>query len=274
MSTDIISLTTAIECIPTVLSNIPDTVWAAVTAALITLFGVHLSNRNSREQLRIQIDRQEQENRRHRKAEMRRSVYLQLCEVLPRINILYLSLGDAVIDIRASREVMTDLGSVASKIQLIGESETSKLAIKLSNEYAQFWTDALHKSLDVQNALRKEEREGKYANDLHGYLQTKLKELDSADSVDYEKTKAYVASLSEAHNEAQQNFQTARTTRMELRKEYIKWAVQRLEVPQDIAIALSAELRTELETSTDKDQLIQIMKTSRDEVRNRIVEMM
>jgi len=54
----------------------PDTVLAAITAALITLFGIHLQNRSNFRQLQERLDQERVERSTQRKIELRRETYL------------------------------------------------------------------------------------------------------------------------------------------------------------------------------------------------------
>ena len=90
-------------------ANVPDTVWAAIVASGITLFGVHFANRNSRKQLRMQLDHATNEATRKRTFEMRQTVYLGGAEAIARATALvgrmnHLALTDDEI-IRTSADI-------------------------------------------------------------------------------------------------------------------------------------------------------------------------
>jgi len=254
------------------LAVVPDTVWAAITASLLTLTGVILSNRNSRKQLKIQLDRQELENRHQRKSELRRSVYLQFCDTLPRTKIFYTCLANDTMNESSVERSMLELGSITNKIQLIGEPAASELASKLSNEFAMFWGEALQESREAHNKALEETLKRQSLETLQTNLDVKRRHLDTASESERIKLTKELVKYHSEYQKLKKSLDVICSERERLRRKYIKWAVERMETPQNLAIELTAELRQELETSSDKNQLIDRMNKSNNEVREIILK--
>jgi uncharacterized membrane protein len=110
----------------TAAGHIPDAVWAAIAASGITLFGVYLANKNSRTQLRMQLDASAKESGRQRHFEMRRAVYLDAAEAIARAQNVVGSMGDVDLP---NREIATKINSAVetlAKILVVGHPETVK----------------------------------------------------------------------------------------------------------------------------------------------------
>src|SRR6185503_10057808 len=65
-----------------IFERIPDTVWAAVTASLITLGGVWLTNRNSRAQQILFLTHDANVRDKERMMSLRRDIYLPVAEAI------------------------------------------------------------------------------------------------------------------------------------------------------------------------------------------------
>jgi hypothetical protein len=68
------------------LHRVPDVVWAALIAAGVAFLTTTLSNRNSRKQLKMQLDSSAQHQKLEREMALRRDVYLPVAEAIPRMN--------------------------------------------------------------------------------------------------------------------------------------------------------------------------------------------
>lgn len=217
--------------------------------------------------MRIQIDRQEAENRKQRKSDLRRDVYLQLCDALPRTNVLFASLGHILITDSRAQEVVNELGSIAAKIQLIAEPRTSELATKLSNAYGIFWIEAVKKSFHIQSAILESDNQQRYLNDLGAKLRQKLEVYDEAPEFGKQKAKTELEAWRKEHEYRKAQLEAIVARRSQLRKDYLEWMLDRFDFPQNIAIELAAEIRKELENVTNTDALIEAMRTSKDSIR-------
>lgn len=67
------------------LHHVPEVVWAALIAALVAFTSTVLSNRNSRKQLKLQLDDNALQRDRDRTMCLRRDVYLPAAEALARL---------------------------------------------------------------------------------------------------------------------------------------------------------------------------------------------
>ncbi len=109
--------------------HVPDTVWAAVIASGITLFGVYLANRNSRAHLRMQIEASEKEAARARLFEMRRNVYLEGAEAIARANSTLGRMADLDLPNTQITQVVLELIARLAKVQAIATPETVQAAV-------------------------------------------------------------------------------------------------------------------------------------------------
>jgi hypothetical protein len=104
--------------------DIPDVVWAAIIAALIAWFTTFLSNRNSREQLRMQLHDGAEQRDRERAMALRRDVYLPTIEAIVRAQGALGRLLDLNADVsEISRQMVTDQATIA-KVHLVASEAT------------------------------------------------------------------------------------------------------------------------------------------------------
>jgi hypothetical protein len=106
------------------LHHVPDTVWAALIAAGVAFFTATLSNRNSRKQLRMQLDSSATQQRLEREMALKRDVYLPTVEAVARIQG---ALG-RLVDVNESqteiaRQMAADLATVL-KAHLVASQAT------------------------------------------------------------------------------------------------------------------------------------------------------
>ncbi|MBU1130453.1 hypothetical protein KKE45_04005, partial [Patescibacteria group bacterium] len=113
--------------------NIPDVVWAAIIASVITLTGVYLTNRGSFNRLIKQLDHESYQKDRDRNMELRRQVYLDAAEaitgnhlVLAKISILDVSDSDLSNQFSKS-------AAIISKVYAIGSAKTVKTVSELTS---------------------------------------------------------------------------------------------------------------------------------------------
>ncbi|NVJ66534.1 MAG: hypothetical protein HWE16_08585 [Gammaproteobacteria bacterium] len=107
------------------LKNIPDTVYAALIAALITLFGVLLANRHHYKLQKKQLKHATKENQADRFMELRKSVYLEAVSELTSSISNTMGLSDIDISKTKPDAFFKKLQATAAKAALISSDNTA-----------------------------------------------------------------------------------------------------------------------------------------------------
>ncbi|RTY33693.1 hypothetical protein EKD00_09180 [Chlorobium phaeovibrioides] len=122
---------------------IPDVVWAAVAASLITLLGVFLSDRANLIRLRAQHQHDERERVKERTAVLRRDVYLRTVAELTRASAHLANLPQLdALQVNIA-EGLQGFFSAAAQLQLVGEPKTALLVGKLQAAYSELYLDLI-----------------------------------------------------------------------------------------------------------------------------------
>lgn len=115
--------------------KVPDVVWSAIIASIMTQFGVLLVNRNSRHQQRDALRNDALQRDREREMSLRREVYLPAAEAITnRFNILsrFTYLDISMQDILT--ELTKDTAAIA-KIEVVGTNATVQAIYTFSQEF-------------------------------------------------------------------------------------------------------------------------------------------
>jgi hypothetical protein len=118
-------------------SSIPDTVWAAIVASGITLFGVYLANRNSRRQLRMQLDHATNEATRKRTFEMRQAVYLGGGEAVARATGLVARMNNLALADEEIIKTSQDTAASFAKVLVVGDMDTVSATVNFETSFAE-----------------------------------------------------------------------------------------------------------------------------------------
>ena len=111
---------------------VPDTIWAALIASLVTFGGVMLANRNSRKIVGMNLEHDREQRDKERLMKLRQDVYLPGSEA---INAAYGSIGTLVnpnVPDSEFAEKFSKANAYLSKISLIGSTQTHIAASKLN----------------------------------------------------------------------------------------------------------------------------------------------
>lgn len=106
------------------LHRLPDVVWGALTGAGIAFISTLLSNRNSRWQLRMQLDHSAKQEDRKRSLDLRRDVYLPAAEAIAKAQNAIGRMMDLDEDVTTIRRDMTASLAGLGKIQLVASEST------------------------------------------------------------------------------------------------------------------------------------------------------
>jgi len=115
------------------LLKIPDVVWAAVIASLLTLGGVFLTNRGSYKRLLKQLEHEASQKDRNRNMEIRRQVYLDAAEAITENHLILMKISDLGISDSDLSKQFSKSESVISKVYAIGSAKTVKTVSELTS---------------------------------------------------------------------------------------------------------------------------------------------
>jgi len=119
------------------LKSIPDVIWSAFLASILTLSGVLISNRSNTTRLRLQLEHDGREKQKERVAALRRDVYLRTVEELVKANAHLASLPQIDITKINIGEGFQGFFSVSARLQLVAEPKTAILVNALVAEYGE-----------------------------------------------------------------------------------------------------------------------------------------
>ncbi len=142
-------------CLVTMARMVPDTVWAAVIASAITIFGVWMSNRGMQALQIKQLRHEAEENVIERTAVLRRDVSLKAVSSLVRANSFVSSMAMPGVNIFGSPDAskpLVDFLAASIELQLVGEAKTTLLMNALSAEFGQAFMKLVHRLIPLSEA--------------------------------------------------------------------------------------------------------------------------
>jgi hypothetical protein len=134
------------------LQSIPNVVWSGLIAALLTLSGVLLSNRDNTKRLRIQLQHDASEKVKERIAVLRRDVYLRVVEELVKASSYLASLPNKDLTKENIGDGLQGFFSAAARLQLVAEPETGLLVSRLQAEYGELALELMSHLVPVGKA--------------------------------------------------------------------------------------------------------------------------
>lgn len=106
------------------LNLVPDVIWAALLASLLTLSGVVLSNRNSRAQTIAQLQHDSLQRDREREMSLRQDLFLRAAEALARSLGVLMRISNLNIPVEIFSEEISQDSAALSKIQVVATNDT------------------------------------------------------------------------------------------------------------------------------------------------------
>ena len=106
------------------LASIPDVVWAALLASLLTLSGVLLANRDSRMRQTPELKHDASQRNREREMALRRDVYLRAAEAISRVQNMLMRLTDLSVSEQDFSASFCRDSSAMAQVQLVGANNT------------------------------------------------------------------------------------------------------------------------------------------------------
>lgn len=142
--------------------SVPEVIWAAITASLLTLGGVLVTNRGNYKRLSEQLFHDASQRDKERKMELRRQVYLEAAEAITANYLIINKLPDLSITDSYLSKQFSDSAASISKVNIIGSDDTVKAVSELSTiiatKYLQLTVKRIpllqrQQEINVQNGL-------------------------------------------------------------------------------------------------------------------------
>ncbi len=246
------------------LKQIPDAVWAAIIASLLTLGGVHLANRNSRKQHREALEHDARQRDREREMSLRREVYLKATEAISKCQNFLMRLSN--IDI-SEQELATEFShdsAAIAKIHIVGTNNTVQAVSAFLHEWSSVYLELALKRIGLIERKKRIESlmecVDKFQKEMDRYVEL-MKQLNLEgnteqrvwkvvkDNFEFERTR------NEKCNEERKLLQTIQNKE---RLQFVQLCVDRfLRVSQTIPPAVFA-VREELEMKLDKEAYLKM----------------
>lgn len=246
----------AVEASPNLLDLallIPDTVIAAITAALITLLGVHLQNRANFKLLREQLKQDKEEKSTQRKLELRRDVYLKAEKDIADMQTFLAELPKYAKKGTVSLEPLNRFSITSGQVQLISETETAEVAGELVTQLGEAYFEAVKRLLPAIR-LNSEAQAAQESLDLANSESKRLfleicswHEKPQQNQEDYDHLNKSFEFWNEELQKHAQKRNDIETSRLHLDLEHSEWMVTILEETREKTTRLKSLLRKELE---------------------------
>jgi len=247
------------------LASIPDVIWSAIIASIITLSGVIFVNWDNTKRLRIQLNHDASEREKERKAELRRDVYLVAAEEMTKA-IGYLgSLPQQDPEHLGFEEKLQPFFSSAAKIQVVSNPETSILVSKLLAAYNELLMKLLVKVSPI-HSLRsdinirtihydKEQAEiSRVLAAMTEYNESTTKEPGRFEALN--RTFKFHQEQSEKIASERSHFWDLSH---KLTREYIRYYIKEMKQVIEFQIDVMVAIRSELDLKTKREELHQLM---------------
>ena len=116
--------------------TIPNTIYAAITASLITLLGVYLSNKAANKRLITQLSIESDERKHEREVNLRNEVYLKTAEELTKAQQYIVSLANSDLsNLQNQQKTLEGFFSSTSKIHIVGTDETIEAVVNVTRQF-------------------------------------------------------------------------------------------------------------------------------------------
>ncbi|HEB62833.1 MAG TPA: hypothetical protein ENI82_06745 [Bacteroidetes bacterium] len=254
-----------IETLFEIICKIPDAVWAAIIASLLTLGGVLLTNRENNKRLIAQLEHDADIRKTQRLMELRTNVYLPAVEAVSNTYLTLAKMADLDLSEKDISEVFSKSSASISKINIVGTIETVKalsaLSSILSETYLQLVakrTPLIERKNDIENTYKLYNDSSKEKDRLLELI----KEFNLQGSTDKRRWEAinnrydFENQQTDEYNKELDELEDKNSK--ELKEYAMKCYVSLKEVGQPITVAISA-IRKEMEIPFDSDEYQEII---------------
>ncbi|MTW11445.1 hypothetical protein GM658_12640 [Pseudoduganella eburnea] len=121
----------------TLISQIPATFWSGLFAAVLTLGGVLIANKDNTKRLRTQLDHDAEQKTKERTTTLRREVYMTAAEEMVKATHHLGNLPSVDLSKETLDGGLLGFARASAKMQLVAEPNTALLINKLSAAYAE-----------------------------------------------------------------------------------------------------------------------------------------
>lgn len=239
------------------IASVPDVVWAAVLASLLTLSGVIASNRSNSYRLKLQLEHESTEKAKDRKATLRREVYLYASEEMVKVTAYLASLPQMDLTKINAGEGLTNFGAAVAKLQLIAEPETVRLITELYGKLGQLFfrlliqaepIHSLKSDIDIADGFYK-----RHDSEVQRILSAMTQYNESA-STNIEVFQGLDRSF-KFHSEQRQKYAEDRNIAWEkvhpLQREFLKTYATELKATSELQVHTMVAMRGELDVGGD-----------------------
>ncbi len=126
-------------------SKIPDVVWAAIIASLLTLGGVLLTNRANNKRLLEQIKHDATERDRERQMALRREVYLKAAEAISKAYTTLMNLPQANLQSELWKSDANTISESLMKVHIVGNDDTVASTTRFSSDFSKALLNLMEK---------------------------------------------------------------------------------------------------------------------------------
>jgi len=133
------------------IGKVPDAVWAAIIASLLTFGGVWLTNKGNNKRLLDQLKHDATERARERQMSIRRDVYLKAAEAISKAYTTLMGLPQADLQ---SNTWKTDTNSISEslmKVHVVGTDDTVTAISRFSSEFSKALLELCEKKMPLEH---------------------------------------------------------------------------------------------------------------------------
>lgn len=241
------------------LSMVPDVIWAAIIASLLTLTGVFLSNRQHSKQQRTLLKHEKEQSDEERKFELRKSVYLSVAKELILAKQHLVNLCNIDLTKNNPSEKLTEFFTAAEKACLIASDDTVKSINKLLGTFMELFYSLLLKAIPIQNARAERNIQNDTFELHHGEVSriiasmTQFNEENKADPIVWKALNNNLNFQMEMANTAKQARSKAWDDLNALKTEFVKHALSEMQPLEKLTVPTVVALRGELNIPSQID---------------------
>lgn len=260
-----------IECL---LSKVPDVIWAAIIASILTFLGVLLTNKGNQKSLSMQLEHDKDKFVYEQEVSLKKEVFLEAASTFSQSLSAITKLANLGISMETINNELASHSPSAAKLYVTAKQETVKNAIEFSSELSATYLKLIKERAgldDSKNAI----------SIYQGYIDNSaseqqrilmiMKELN-LHGVGDEKKWDY---LNKSHKSETDNIDVNQKKIDDLNKsispkhiEFSRKCISESARLTMLVTPLITSIRAELHTSEEKDELDEVFKTSMTKMQN------
>jgi len=252
----------------TLVKLVPDVIWAAIAASLLTLGGVLATNRGSYNRLIKQLTHDANQRDRERRMELRRQVYLEAAEAMTANYLIISMLPNLTITDSYLSKQFSDSAVSISKVNVIGSNDTVKAVSELSTAIATKYLQLTARRLP----LVQRQQEINVQNDLlarsaaeRGHMIESMKEFNLKGLGDKRLWEVINKNFKFEQNRCEEYINKIEELKKRNSQEQIKLLLECLEVSKEVSehfVPAISAIRKEMDIPFDEHAYREILKKS------------